>query len=290
MTVLVHKAIEPDKGTKKAKAAYDAALLGLTDYSSALFPKLDGVYVQFVHDGKAWIAYSRTGEEIRSLPAELFAALGAFGQPGRRYIGEIWREDWPHSWINGAARKQSVVLGLQVHLFDSFDERYPDEPFRVRYDALPSASEFGLYVVPPVRRRIRDIDTMFEEAASMQAVGTYDGLILRTWDDKFVPGDGTYGGIWKIKPRPDGDFRIIGVTEGKGNRAGGIGAFIVSLGGDRTCEVGAGLTKAHVAMDPDDVIGRIAKIEYLSVSAKGLLREPSFISFRYDKTVADVLP
>lgn len=282
--VLVHRAVEPDNLTVKGKAA----LAGMIERGEAWAqPKLDGVYCQIVEGA----AYSRTGEPLPSVPKRILKQFK--GLPGR-YIGELWVPNTQHAVINGMARKQSPQDGLELHLFDYVGN--PASYYVTRYQALqdePVGWGPGVHVVQnlPVklpREQAAAMAYLYELAAKIKAKpSAYDGLILRDKYAPFVPGAGKDGGIIKIKPRASGDFRVVGCTEGLGNRAGGLGALIVDLGGGVTCEVGTGLKM-------DDVRGKcpvdsIAEVEYLAITKDGKLREPALKAIRWDKTQADVL-
>lgn len=290
MTVLVHKAVEPDKLSKKGKKRYVELVADLitSGGEAALYPKYDGVYAQFIHDDReGWRAFSRTGQRLLSVSEPILDQFYGRGLSHRRYMGELWLPRTAHQKINGAARKQSPQH-LELYLFDSADDRAPYETYAQREDYLFE----GGGVVKRVRQHhvaVNVVDDLFDAAAALKNRGAsaYDGLILRDKLGLFVPGAGKDGETIKIKPRAEGDFRVVGTTRGVGNRAGGIGALVVDLGG-RTTEVGTGLTQAEV-FEKDSPVGRIATVEYLGLTSGGLLREPSFKGYRFDKTEADVL-
>jgi hypothetical protein len=283
MSVLVHKAVEPDNLTRKGKANLDA-ILSRGEY--LVQPKLDGVYCQIV-DGAA---YSRTGEPLLSVPKTI---LDQFEGRSGRFIGELWLPETPHSVINGLARKQTPQP-LELHLFDTVSTD-GGVLYWFRHEALQAASwASGVSVVRnlpmPTLSLVGDavMPYLYELAGKLKAkTSAYDGLILRDKYGAFVPGSGKDGGIIKIKPRQSGDFRVVGCTDGLGNRAGGIGAYVVDLGGGVTCEVGSGLTNAEVR--GDCLKDKIIEVEYLSITKDGRLREPAFKSVRWDKQDADVL-
>lgn len=288
---LVHKAVEPGNLSVKGKKRYAQLLVALTGPTSdaIIQPKFDGVYAQFIFiAGAGWRAFSRTGQPLVSAGWPILDEFHAYAETRRRYNGELWLPGTAHSTINGLARKQSEQH-LEVRLFDSFDPEGADEPYLSRLDYL-----FDGKLVRPVGSHyvaaIQGADDLYEAARALRDRGAsaYDGLILRDANGLYVPGAGKDGETIKIKPRAEGDFRVVGTTRGIGNRAGGIGALVVDLGG-RTSEVGTGLTDADVH-EGESPIGRIARVEYLSLTKDGKLREPSFKGYRFDKDVADVLP
>jgi ATP-dependent DNA ligase len=291
--VLVHKAVEPGnlsvKGAKRL-----AEMLDNDEY--IVQPKLDGVYCQVLFDPvfKAWIAYSRTGEHLHSVGPEILAQFSERNET-ERFIGELWLPNTPHSDINGMARKKSVQP-LELHLFDVVDP-FPNS-YSWRYDYLKTLWwGRGIEVVKSIPMTSAGhgpddmLDYLYELAAKIKAKSSaYDGLVLKDANAIFVPGNGKDGGAIKIKPRNSGDFRVVGCTKGEGNRAGGMGAAVVDLGGGVTCEVGTGWNMADVhdrgcAYFKDKII----EVEYLSITKDGRLREPVYKSVRFDKTEPDVL-
>lgn len=295
MSVLVHKAVEPDKLSRAGKARFAALVEDLIQggRDAIVQPKYDGVYAQFIHLEKAgWAAFSRTGEHLLSVGHDILDVFERTALVGRRYMGELWLPGQAHQTINGRARKQSAQY-LELKLFDSVTmnalDPMRDEPYIERYDYLFEGGPIEAVKNLPYRGKINVLDDLYDAAAALKGRGSsaYDGLILRDANGLFVPGRGTDGEVIKIKPREEKDFRVVGTTRGQGNRAGGIGALVVDLGNGVTCEVGTGLTQKEI-FGPD-LTGHIVTVEYLSVTKGGLLREPSFKVVRFDKTEADVL-
>jgi ATP-dependent DNA ligase len=287
MTVLVHKAVEPDKLTRKGKKRLEEMLLA-GEY--IVQPKLDGVYCQIVREPLGAVAYSRTGEILRSVPEHVMAQFSHM-EAGWRFIGELWRPHTAHSTINGMARKQSPQ-DLELHLFDALvGDEVDTRTYGERYNTV-SMQEWrrGVEVVRTIAVPDADMETLYELATEVKARrSAYDGLVLKDSMGLFTPGAGKDGGVVKIKSRNSGDFRVVGTTPGLGMREGGIGALVLDLGGGVTCEVGTGLTLAEVMRDPAEFVGRIVEVEYLDVTRDGRLREPAYKSVRFDKEVADVL-
>lgn len=292
--VLVHKAVEPGNTTMVGRLNYDALLAWFDgEHSSAppiVQPKYDGVYAQFIYDDNfGWQGFSRTGELLLSVDDAIKDALYYNALPERRYVGELWLPHTQHAVINGMARKKSPQP-LNVMLFDSFDPDAPEEPYSERQQFLFSSGPIKTAPSIVVRHSFMGEEYLYDLARSWtDGVSAYDGIILRDPWFPYTPGDGRSGGIFKIKPRKTGDFRVIGTTPGKGKHAGKIGALVLDLGGGVTCEVGTGLTDSEREQD-GNWIGLIVEVEYLAVTKDGKLREPSFQRIRWDKKTADVLP
>jgi len=314
MSVLVHKAVEPKNLSKAGKQRLAAML---EDPSTLVQPKYDGVYCQIVDEGGPtaphYVAYSRTGEQLPSVSRSILDFFNRYGVADR-YIGELWVSGTSHADINGAARRQYEQPQLKFITFDAVLDERP-LPYRERLlhiESLLRASRApykqSVYAIGTWDNDVRmgwEMRVSTATAWAKRTDGAYDGLMLKDPNGMFIPGPGKDGEVIKVKPRNSGDFRVIGVVEGKGKAAGMAGALVLDLGGGVTCEVGTGLDDAtridywvwwHALEDrfaygpgPGQP-GRIAEIEYLAITKDGKLREPSFKSTRWDKRVADVLP
>ena len=296
--VYVHKAIEPDDLSVKGKKRYAALIadvLGPNEFA-IVQPKHDGVYAQFLFDEglQMWRAWSRTGEEYLSVGQDS-GIIKAFDQTAnidRGYIGELWLPSVQHSVINGRARKKSPQY-LELVLFDSFDRTATDtedrETYRERMEYLFKGDSVSVVRNLHVRDKLFHENDLYDMARELTRRGpsAYDGLMLKDANGLFKPGRGKDGEAIKIKPRKSGDFRVVGTTKGKGNRAGGIGALVVDLGNGSTCEVGTGLSMVDVF--DRDFTNKIVEVEYLGVTKDGKLREPAYKAIRHDKTEADIL-
>jgi len=310
MSVLVHKAVEPKNLSKAGKQRF-ADLLG--NPNAIVQPKYDGVYCQLVDEGGPsgahYVAYSRTGERMPSVSQLILSFYNAHGTADR-YIGELWAAGTSHADLNGAARRQYEQPQLAFVAFDA-DWGVPVQ-YTTRLRHLRDMWKPERMVISPKTWLLSNdtLDDLYAMAKEFKddPAGAYDGLMLKDPLGMFIPGDGKGGEVIKIKPRNSGDFRVIGVVEGKGKAAGMAGALVLDLGGGVTCEVGTGLDDDtrkdywrwwDMRGDSNMValhgakyttVERIDEIEYLAITKDGKLREPSFKSTRWDKSVADVLP
>lgn len=293
----VHKAVTPDKLTK-AGAARLQQMLDTGEF--ALYTKLDGTYSQISTDSA--IAISRTSEPQPAVDPKFIQdcrnASEWFFADEREVIfcGELWTPGKTHSELNGAARRHEVQPWLGFYIFDVYIPSMPDTSFNSRMAWLDIMYRKMGYCnkVDPIRRGAGpttwDNLCKLAEGQKLKTLeGAYDGLILRDWEAPFVPGSGTKGGIIKVKPRADIDARVVGVFDGNGKYKGMIGGLIVDLGGGITCEVGSGLTDTERGFDPAFWLGKIVQVSYLSLTNKGLLREPAFERIRLDKTEAQTI-
>lgn len=292
--VEVHKAAEPDNLSVKGKKRYKLLVDDLLAQGgrAILQPKHDGVYAQFRHVGSEWRAFSRTGQEYLSVrESAIVEAFDRVALPERVYNGELWLPNVAHAEINGRTRKQKPQY-LELVLFDSFD------PMQLRDGADPTPYiERMDYLFEG--RAVSKVRNLFPTDLSSEADlydlareykgrnSAYDGLMLKDRHGEYIPGHGKDGETIKIKPRKSGDFLVVGTTAGEGNRKGGIGALVVSLGNGVTSEVGTGLSMKDVF--EGEFVGTVVEVEYLSLTKDGKLREPAYIRQRHDKTEGDVL-
>lgn len=314
----VHRAEEPRKLARKGQAAL-STLFGERRDRRRLYLKYDGVYVQWLYApySGGWSAWSRTGERLLSAETpEAIAYLRKFGERARAYVGELWIPNKPHAEINGAARRLTPQPELMTVLHDSYlrepVQRLGEDPtpfaerivYAIQLQGAGSGSPFLNASYLRDGSDFEDMDGMLEAAKLVKAAGSaYDGLILRDLDFAFVSGGGTSGGIYKVKPRPSLDLRVVG--EHAEQRETKLGGYItVEYKGVRT-DVGSGLTQDHLTDiaecsngwcggdegEPEDYVkafvGRIAEIEYLELTRDGRLREPVFKAWRFDKEKPD---
>jgi len=97
----------------------------------------------------------------------------------------------------------------------------------------------------------------------------------------------THGKPMKSKLTEDHDVHIHSFFPGEGRRASTVGGFQYSLqpGGEPVGKVGTGFddaTLADMAANPDDWIGRVARVRAQEQLASGALRAPSFLARHED--------
>lgn len=315
MAMLVHKAAEERKLTKKGKAEL-AALLGPRIHDAIILPKLDGVYGQFISYGDEWQAFTRTGERMPSLETpERLELLRMAGDKRRRYIGEAWIPGVPHKTINGMARRQSVQPDLGFYLHDSYDsfmvDKYGNDinAWRGRMQAanavvdnmlintitgvsLEALLQVGTIAEPTMSELVAHAERAVAQAKRVGG-NIWDGLILRDNTFPFTPGKGLDGGVYKLKPRDSLDLRIVGeVSEFREAKLGGY--LTVEYKG-KTTNVGSGMTQEMLhnieqagLRGRTVYVGGIAEVTYLDITEAGALREPVLKAIRFDKEEPDV--
>jgi ATP-dependent DNA ligase len=95
----------------------------------------------------------------------------------------------------------------------------------------------------------------------------------------------------KMKLENDVDLKIVGVKEGKKSLKGHLGSVSVMHGKTKVdCPCGKGITRAiakKLWKNSKELIGKIAKIEYMNVTEDNSLFLPKFVEVRDDKDVSD---
>lgn len=310
MSMRVHKAVEPANLTKRGAKAL-RSLLEDRPHDGIILPKYDGVYAQFKFDPvqETWQAWSRTGERMLSLETtDRLEALIVGGSRQIVYIGEAWAPGKTHAEINGAARRQSPQDELYFYMHDTYNGSLVEElgidtiPFvdrlrRASYIVYPNAKNV---VAKELGRTNPEVtfDTLLSYAGVTQESwaiygNVLDGLILRDALAPFVPGSGTNGGNYKIKPRKSLDLLVVGEHEEmRDTKLGGY--IVVEYKGVRT-DVGSGLTQADLTLIHDaqargshHFVNRVAEVEFLDITKAGKLREPVLKAIRWDKNTYDV--
>ncbi|QMV32552.1 DNA ligase [Ralstonia phage Anchaing] len=298
---LIHKAVEFDKVTAKAKK--DKGLTSLADLGSRYSAqrKYDGCNGILIVKPNETVLLSRTGEVVRSCDhirkagRVLMSPLLAKGQ-AVVLLGEVWQAGRPQAQISGDFRRHDPAPGLQFIAFDmlrldeyeagvserSFFTRYIDLHLWLRSahptDTLRLCETYnpGTYGDPQAF------------ADQLVAQGGYDGAILRDPDAGWTRGSGTGGEIIKVKNTETFDLRVIGVEEGKGKYAGTLGALMLQgPKGPVTCSGMSDEQRNQWWAEPSLIVGRIVEVAALGFTVKGSLREPRFKGIRHDKEHAD---
>lgn len=208
--------------------------------------------------------YGAEKETGRSLPAE---------QTGGLLNATVWR-----------SRERQKELGAELKpvIFDVV--RYKgrpmeDAPYAEKLKVLQEVQKkVPTLRLPPTATTPAEKANLLARIQSGQEPITSEGIV--SWRlDRPNPT--------KAKFRPDVDAEIVGVTQGKGKHEERIGALKVRLPGkEAVTHVGTGLSdqlRAQIAKNPDDFIGRTAKVRTQQVFPSGKLRAPSFAGFHIEK-------
>jgi DNA ligase-1 len=256
----------------EANAAAQPALMHAKLWSLGLDPqpylvseKLDGVRA-------FW-----DGQRLRFRSGLPIAAPDWFtaGLPKTPLDGELWLGRGRFDELSGTVRKKRPVDAewrqLRYMIFDlpaatgSFAER------ALRMNTLlTEAKQPWLQAVPQTR---------LPDPAGLQALLKQtvkeggEGLMLHRANALWSPGRSD--ALFKLKPLPDEEARVIAHVPGKGRHAGRMGALLLALPDGQQFALGTGFTDAQRADPPP--VGAVVTYRYRDRTPRGLPRFASFL-------------
>lgn len=230
----------------------------LPDYRNLTAPPgLSGTVLR----GELYGADRRTGKAI---PAE---------QTGGLLNATVW-----HS------REKQKELGAELRpvIFDVVKYRGRDvsnAPYSEKLQILKEVQDrIPRLKLPPTATTPKEKEELFHRIQAGQEPITGEGIVSWKLPHPYPT---------KAKFRPDVDAEVVGVTQGKRKHEGRVGALQVRLlGKDTITHVGTGLSdelRDQIAKNPQDYIGRVAKVKTMQVFPSGRMRAPSFAGFHLEK-------
>jgi DNA ligase-1 len=197
------------------------------------------------------------------------------GLPKTPLDGELWLGRGRFDELSGTVRKKLPVEAewrqLRYMIFDlpgasgSFAERAQ------RINALMAeARQPWLQAVAQSR---------IPNATSLQALlkqtvkAGGEGLVLHRANALWSPGRSD--ALFKLKPMPDDEARVLAHLPGKGRHAGRLGALLLALPDGRQFALGTGFTDAQRADPP--AVGAIVTYRYRDRTPRGLPRFAAFV-------------
>lgn len=296
MAEKIMKAVELSKTSAAFRQKYPD-LRALVDAGWKAYRKYDGCMGIAVLDAAGPKGmFSRTGKPVGSC-GHILAALHrrmrdywAVGGLTVAIIGEVWEPGVPFPTISGKFRASRASPELRFVMFD-YANAHGKEPPHVSGHPIPYwerylglgrlAGELPLCLAEPVSiGPHEDPETV---ARQYVAAGGYDGLVLRDPDARYTVGLCTQGQIVKIKPLLSLDLRIDQIKSEPGAKTGrAVHTIRVSYRGVDTW-VGAGVPHDRTLFG----VGDIVQIDSLGLTADGKLREPRYITVRFDKEFPD---
>lgn len=260
--------------------------------------KLDGV--RALWDGK--VLRTRTGNIIPApkwftaqlpkdagLDGELFGGPGTFpATNGTVQRKKARDEDWRN---------------LRYCVFDAADPKWLQKPFRARYAHLEKLlSRTGPNVALIPHQPVVSPDNLYRAYQAILHDGG-EGVVLRNPDAAYSQKRSK--DLLKLKPNLDAEAVVLGYNEGKGSNAGYLGTFAVEMLDPETRKPNGvrfqlsgrmnhefrrqyqydakRRTWTHVPKSGGNVyptIGSVVTFEYMTLSAKGVPRQPIFIRLR----------
>jgi DNA ligase-1 len=227
--------------------------------------KLDGVRAFW--DGQ--VLRFRSGRKIAA-PAWFTAAL-----PATPLDGELWLARGKFDELSGIVRRKAPNDAqwreLRYMIFDlpgatgSFGERAAQ-----MVAVVASANVEWLQAIE--QRRVSDSATLQHQLDQLAGAGG-EGLVLHRADSLWLPGRSD--ALFKLKPVPDEDARVIAHVPGKGRLTGHMGALLLELPSGQQFALGTGFTDAQRAAPPP--VGATVTYRYRDRTPSGLPRFASFL-------------
>lgn len=261
--------------------------------------KLDGVFcLAVVIDGKCYI-YSRTGEEYLSLN-HLKNGLCYLAEISQLdvFIFEAYTYGLPQPTISGYCRDtkdQHPIIDAYIHDAMTLEDfRTCDtDGYYARYVYLQSCMKQRFeYLRCVPQKEVYSLKHLQEYADYMIAKGC-EGVVAREEFSSYQAGKRNKSMI-KIKKGVSFDLKVTGLEEGEGKYKGAVGKLICKDKQGKCVRVGSGLTDEQrfnwwSMSGANEILGQIVQIDAMSVSTKGVLREPRFKGIRTDKTEVDTI-
>ncbi|MBY5922977.1 DNA ligase [Ferrimonas balearica] len=196
------------------------------------------------------------------------------GWPSHPLDGELWLGRGQFQSLMRIVRDQipdePAWRQVQYRVFDRPDLLHP---FALRYQAMRLTIEsLALPHLVAVRQfRVRDHQQLAERLAEVVDAGG-EGLILRHQDGRYRAGRDP--GMLKLKPRWDGEARVVGYLPGNGRLQGMMGALIVEDPEGRRFRLGSGFSDEERRQPPP--IGSVVTYSYNGRTDAGLPRFARF--------------
>ncbi len=231
--------------------------------------KLDGV--RAVWDGQA--LRFRSGRAIAA-PAWFTSAL-----PSTPLDGELWLGRGQFDRLSGIARRAVPVDAewRQLH-YMVFDLPGSEGTFAER--TARAATLLGVAGMPAwlqlvEQKRGTDQSALQRQLRQLVKAGG-EGLMLHRADALWAAGRSD--SLFKLKPLPDEEGRVVGHLPGKGKHSGRLGALLLQMPGGQRFALGTGFTDAQRKSPP--AIGAVVTYRYRERTPAGLPRFASFLRVR----------
>jgi ATP-dependent DNA ligase len=263
----------------------------------ALQPKLDGMRCIATEDGMK-------SQDGKIIPGAVFLneALKELMQEyiGLALDGELYNHEYCDDFeglmsllkkeTRTVAEDEEIKQKVQFHIYDLASSA---GNYQVRYDLLegtimPKLQQHGsmfqlTYTEFHIPSSVAERDQTVEDFNQACLNAHYEGSMVRIVSGKYK--NGRTNDMFKVKKFQDDEFLILDVHEGKGNWTGCAKALVVRVPNGESC-------KATVKGDMEycrdlwnrreEVKGKMATINFLRYSKKGMLNLPVVKTIRWD--------
>ena len=254
--------------------------------------KVDGVRCfVIVHPNREVEVLSRNGKPILNVDPELLDILSFF--PGRCFDSEAVGKSFQNT-LSTFKKKSSNENLMTLKIFDTFslrefENRLVEKVYEERYNEMLLLNSIRPYILE--HKFFDNYDDLKNYYKEVRASGQ-EGLIFKNPAGRYTF---ERNDDWmKLKPLDEGDFMIVDVhlgTEGSRN-AHRCGAISVQDENGIISRVGSGFSdkqRDQFWIDREEIIGKIARIEYMEKTEGGVLRHSTFLEIRDDKDEINTL-
>lgn len=276
--------------------------------------KIDGVPALIRYVGSSttnpkpgWQAYTRQGNRITSIPHILEEVSDLFSAAlDTELVMELYIDGQPFKYIGGRVRQIAPCNELVGYLFDNWCTGEPEAEYARRMTMLRAVTP--AYDMKTMRHLpytvVQDeeaADTAHETLMSYKPKA--EGSVYHSCKKKWEPSVRSWQ-VQKRKPLPTIDLRIVGFEEAvseAGQPLGMVGrvlAELASLGADGRQEINiVGIGPGKLTHPERKAIWaefnrrfwkpRIAEVKYMRDDTYDALRQPTFQTWRDDKSEPD---
>lgn len=196
-------------------------------YPCYVQPKLDGIRCIAILENGTCTLWSRTRKKITSCPHIIDEIQIRFGKSSERLVfdGELYNHEFKSNFehIVHLVRQEEPDYqhkDVEYHIYDiikpvSFEDR-------AKVLKILSREPF-FYLKFVLTESVSNESEVMGFFDTYKKMG-YEGAMLRNGDSKYV-NKRSYD-LQKVKEFDDGEFKIIGIEEGRGKLAGHVGSFI----------------------------------------------------------------
>lgn len=266
--------------------------------------KVDGVYAYGLATEQDQRIFSRTGQEYTSLKRLSFwlADIRKHLEYDCVLIFEVYTPDWPVNRISGACRdtkkqyEEAIGLVHDIIPYDDFVAGICRTPYIERKRNLRDLFSMNYFPAFEMSEgfHIRDEEHAQHLAETYINAGE-EGIIGRDPKGIWIAGKKN-ADLWKIKQELSYDLEVVDVLEGDGKYKGTTGKIVCKFrkfgkkSGEACFVTCSGMTdpqRHEWWSNPDRIVGKIVKVDAMTFTEYGVLREPRFKEIREDKFEAD---
>lgn len=261
------------------------------NYPVFIQPKFDGIRCVLTSEG----AFTRNGKSIVTIPhiIEEFATIFE-KYPNAVFDGELYNHELKDDFnrICSLVKKTKPSISdllesgevIRYYVYDvaQLDDKITmDTPFSQRYKIYWELlwGTHSTSICPVLTEQV---------ASSEEVDGFHDTFCEQGFEGAIVRVDAPYqqkrtSDLLKVKLFQDDEFQIVGVEEGRGNKAGLAAAIFIQLPNGKHCKAGMSGTDdfcRKVLADEDLLIGQMCTVCFFGYTPDGALRFPKVKTIR----------